>query len=399
MACKEKKQDGLNVCVDDEGQIVGLQRDQERGYLLCGYGFFDETFSKKFLRAVEKKKEECSLRVLLENDNELLFNLHVKEFDKDSFFDCDLLDQLRLYDDSGVNEKESRIFQNIRSVLNCKESDLVDFQTIKEGRTNTSFVFSVNGDRYVYRHPGDGTADIIDRKNEKQSQIIAKQIGLDPTFVYMDEEEGWKISKHIESFREPDYDSFEDSKMIIKVLKKLHKMPVKTDYGLRPWEDAIQIENLLAEKDPDTIKQIRKLKEKIELIYRSTVNDGIEKCFCHGDTYRPNWMILKDERVLLIDWEYSGFSDPGIDVGYYIVDAMYDLNGAKRFIKEYLGDEYSKTKEYHYLAYTAIIAYYWYVWALYRQSCGADIADSLKNWKKMSERYADILLENHETWK
>jgi len=33
------------------------------------------------------------------------------------------------------------------------------------------------------------------------------------------------------------------------------------------------------------------------------------------------------------NWEYSGFSDPGIDVGYYIVDAMYDIKKQKNSSK------------------------------------------------------------------
>ncbi|MFQ7394185.1 MAG: hypothetical protein ACLRMX_02945 [Lachnospira eligens] len=39
--------------------------------------------------------------------------------------------------------------------------------------------------------------------------------------------------------------------------------------------------------------------------------------------------------VLYYDWEYGGYSDPGIDVGYYIVDAMYDLIRQKHLIKEH----------------------------------------------------------------
>ena len=41
----------------------------------------------------------------------------------------------------------------------------------------------------------------------------------------------------------------------------------------------------------------------------------------------------------------------------------------------------------------AIIAYYWFVWALYRESCGADMGQSLENWRAMAEKYADYLLK------
>lgn len=59
-------------------------------------------------------------------------------------------------------------------------------------------------------------------------------------------------------------------------------------------------------------------------------------------------MIKPDGNVILIDWEYSGYSDPGIDVGYYIVDAMYDFDEAERFIKEYLQDSYTEKRYYHF---------------------------------------------------
>ncbi|MBR3128275.1 MAG: phosphotransferase, partial [Solobacterium sp.] len=234
---------------------------------------------------------------------------------------------------------------------------------------------------------------IINRRNEKKSLILAKQYGIDPTYIYMDVNEGWKISKFITDFREPDYSSFEDSKIILEVLRRLHSLPITVDYGMKPWEDALKMENLLKEKDPDCFNEYEDLKERIRKLYSLTVDDGIQPCFCHGDTYRPNWMIQPDGNAILIDWEYSGFSDPGIDVGYYIVDAMYDIETARQFIREYLQDNYTKDHEFHFMAYTAIIAYYWFVWALYRESCGAVMGEALQNWHVISEQYSTYLLE------
>ena len=285
----------------------------------------------------------------------------------------------------------SDILRNIKLVFRCDEEDIVDFRTVSEGLTNTSFVFQIGGIDYIYRHPGDGTERIIDRRNEKTSLIKAKEFGVDPTYIYMDVIEGWKISRFVHDFREPDYASFEDSKKVISVLKRLHSLPIRVDYGLRPGEDALAIERLLREKDPHCFEAFEGLKAKVGALYQRTLGDGIEKCFCHGDTYRPNWMIKPDGDVILIDWEYSGFSDPGIDVGYYIVDAMYGFEDALRFIREYTGEGASEAEEFHYLAYTAIIAYYWFVWAMYRESCGANMGESLENWRLMAEKYADHL--------
>lgn len=89
---------------------------------------------------------------------------------------------------------------------------------------------------------------------------------------------------------------FEDSKKIITVLKKLHASDVKMDYGMKPWEDSLKMEDLLKEKDPDCFKTYELLKENIKKLYETTINDGVKKCFCHGDTYKPNWMIRPVER-------------------------------------------------------------------------------------------------------
>lgn len=209
----------------------------------------------------------------------------------------------------------------------------------------------------------------------------------------MDVKEGWKISSFVRNFREPDYKNFEDSKKIVAMLRKLHSLNIETDYGLNPWVDAFAMEKLIESKEKLSFDKYRILKEKIKILYEKTKGDGIKKCFCHGDTYRPNWMIKDDGEVILIDWEYSGYSDPGIDVGYYIVDAMYDFDQAEDFIDEYLQGDKDQKKKFHFLAYSAIIAYYWFVWALYRQSCGANMGSSLENWRYMAEKYANYLLD------
>ncbi|MBR3500037.1 MAG: phosphotransferase family protein, partial [Bacteroidales bacterium] len=297
-------------------------------------------------------------------------------------------EELRAFDSDYIADSRSRIIDNIKSVFNCSDADITDFRKISEGLTNTSFIFRVDGKDYIYRHPGDGTEKIIDRTHEKRSLEEAKELGIDPTYIYLDEREGWKISWYVPEFREPDYASDEDSSKVLAVLRELHSSPVKLDWGLKPWEDSLEIEKLLEAKSPGCFAPYLELKERIGRLYEKTLGDGVGPCFCHGDTYRHNWMFRPDGSVILIDWEYSGCSDPGIDVGYYIVDAMYDRTKAKAFIREYLKESWTPVLEEHYLIYTALIAWYWFVWALYRESCGATVGESLGNWLEMAKYYS-----------
>lgn len=394
----DKPVNELYANINDDNRITKLMERKKDGYILLGHSFWKKEFCDAFIEISSREREAGTYdhtfwEWLVMDYIDALPEFYFKEYTIDSIFEFDYFEELRKFDYEYIQNTNSKIMSNIKSVFNCDEADIIDFRNVSEGMTNTSFIFKYKDVDYIYRHPGEGTENIISRKNECSSLKLAKEWEIDPTYIYMDIDEGWKISRYITSFREPEYDNFDDSKRVLRVLRRLHKLPIKVDYGLRPWEDALEMESMLIKKAPDCFKPYICLKEKIKKLYEMTLNDGIEKCFCHGDTYKPNWMITPEDEVILIDWEYSGYSDPGIDVGYYIVDAMYDFEDAKKFIKEYLADEYNDDNEFHFMAYSAIIAYYWFVWALYRESCGAVMGEALYNWYQMAIKYADYLLE------
>ena len=395
--------DEMYVTTDEAGAIAHIVQGGKQGQILLGQSYWTANFSKKFLQLVDADAEDGKYAhkfwEWMVNDNlSDLPAVHFKEYAAGEIFEFDYFEQLREFDNRYVGQSHSEIIRNIKLVFRCDEEDIVDFRKVNEGMTNTSFIFKIDGVDYIYRHPGDGTESIINRRNEKTSLVKAKEFGIDPTYIYMDINEGWKISLFIHDFREPDYADFEDAKKVIDVMRRLHAVPVKVDYGMKPWEDAVAMEKLIKKKNPTCFDEYEGLKAKVEKLYQETVGDGIESCFCHGDTYKPNWMIKPDGEVILIDWEYSGMSDPGIDVGYYIVDAQYDVDMAERFIREYLQDNemyfgVDYTYRYnHFMNYIAIIAYYWFVWALYRESCGAHMGHALYDWRDAAIKYADYLL-------
>ena len=73
---------------------------------------------------------------------------------------------------------------------------------------------------------------------------------------------------------------------------------------------------------------------------------------------------------------------------------MYSFDDALKFIKEYLKTDDKRLIK-HYLAYISIVAYYWYVWALFRNECGANIIEARDSWKYMAEVYSDYFLEKY----
>lgn len=397
----EKKTKEWYMIPDKKMNISKIMKTGTEGYIMLGHAYWDRKLSTAMLEILNEDHDVGNYdqviweQILLENVRRLP-PIEIKEYPTDFIFEFDSLEDLRKFDSNYINHTHTKIMRNISKVLECKESDILNFKAIKEGLTNTSFVFEVAGKKYVYRHPGAGTEEIISRKHEEKALKLARSIGVDPTFIYMNAEEGWKISSFVEDIRTPDYSSFEDSKRILAVMRELHNRSVSVEWAFLPWEEACKIEAILrTEKGDIADPEIDKLKEQVKKCYQKCEGDGITMCFCHCDTYAPNWM-LTDNQTVLIDWEYAGNADPGCDIGTYIMDSMWEIPDAEKFIAEYCGEDMTNVQLFHYLAYTAIVSYYWYIWALYREACGAIMGESLYNWHVMAKRYSKYLVEKFE---
>ena len=386
---------------DAKGNIAKVVKSGVEGDVMLGHVYWNREFSEAMLKilvddhAIGNYDSVLWEEVLAQNVK-FLPPMEIRVYPPGTIFEFDSLDELREFDSNYVNHTHSKIMKNIAKVLSCPESDILNFRIIKEGLTNTSFVFEVSGKKYVYRHPGEGTEAIISRPHEKKALELAKSIDVDPTFLYMDDTEGWKISTYVEGIRTPSYDSAEDSGRVISVLRNLHQKNLTVDWSFLPWEEACKIEEILrTEKGGIADREFDALKEAVAKCRRKCNGDGVTMRFCHCDTYAPNWMLTDRGDTILIDWEYAGNADPGCDTGTYIMDSMWEVPEAEKFIRDYCGEDYNDTLLFHHLAYTAILSYYWYVWALYREACGAVMGESLYNWHLMADRYSRYLVEKY----
>ena len=397
----EEKTNEWYMISDAKGYIRKIEKSGTAGEIMLGHAYWDRAFSTEMLQILKEaqasgKYDGVLWEQILADNLRRLPPMAVRVYPDSAIHEFDSLEELRRFDEKYVNHTQSRIISNICRVFQCDEKDIRDYSIIKEGLTNTSLIFSVHGRKYVYRHPGEGTEQIISRPHEKVALELAKEIQADPTYLTMDSEEGWKISYYVDGIRMPDYASRDDSKRVIGVMRRLHQKNLSVDWAFKPWEEACRIEALLrSQKDGIADSGFEKLKSDIEKCYRRCIDDGITARFCHCDTYAPNWMLTDQGETILIDWEYAGNADPGCDVGTYIMDSQWETEEAIWFIREYCGGQCGDTELFHYLAYTAILSFYWYVWALYREACGAIMGESLYNWHRMAKRFSRYLIDQY----
>ncbi|MCM1299869.1 MAG: phosphotransferase, partial [[Eubacterium] siraeum] len=394
----EGKTEEYCLSTDRKGRITGVKIGGENRWYMIGHAYFNRSFSDKFLPILEEEyKSEYNRTLLWEN----LYMKHIKEldmvirrYDKGVIFEFDSLDELRSFDPYYINNTDSKILDNICGVLKCQISDIHDTVPVKQGLTNLSFRFKCKGGEYIYRHPGVGTDEYINRKSEAFSMQVASELGLDDTYIYMSEEGGWKISKYIENSRTLDYHNADDVNQAMAMARALHSYPKQSKFEFDIFEKIEEFVKKIQKAGRTDFEDFALIYGNIKEIDRYVKEDNVKKCICHCDFYDPNFIIDEKGKMYLIDWEYSGNSDPSTDLGTFICCSDYTYEEALNVIRLYYKDENrSERSMRHDIAYVALASFYWFVWAIFQESNGNKVGEYLMIWYKYSKLYSKKALE------
>ena len=367
---------------------------------MLGHVYFDRAFSRRFVEILEAEYDRPETAPKLWED---IFADHVSEldmvmrpYDAGVIHEFDSLDELRAFDDEFILNVDSAILDNIVRVLGCKRTDIRDIVPIKQGLTNLSFCFSVGDDTYVYRHPGAGTDEIINRASEAYSQAVAKRLGIDDTFIYEDPATGWKISRFIPGCVEFDYHNRAHVEKGLALGRMLHRCGERSEWTFDLYEQACGIVELLGERTYPSFPDFGMLQGLAMRLAELVQADEVPPCLCHDDFYAPNFLVHGDE-VTLIDWEYSAMSDYASDLGTFICCSDYTVEEAQEVVGLYFQRMPTDEEMRHCMAYTGLAAYYWFVWALYKEATGDPVGEWLYLWYKAVKTYGALAIDLYES--
>lgn len=383
-----------------DGRITGVTVGGSDKYGMLGHVYFDRAFSETFVRILVDEYDLPETAGKLWED---IYRAHLDElrmvmrpYEPGVIYEFDSISDLKEFDHDFIENVDSAILDNICRVLECSRGDVEGIVPIKEGLTNLSFRFEVRGVPYVYRHPGVGTDEIINRASEAFSQGIAKKLGIDDTFIYEDPAEGWKISRFIEGCVPFDYHNEDHVKRAMELGRRLHNSGEKSEWSFDVYRDAVGIVELLGRKSYPSFPDREELGRKAGVLDAFVRADRVEPCLCHNDFYSPNFLVRGDE-MHLIDWEYSAMSDYASDLGTFICCSDYSLDEARHAIELYFGRIPTDAEMRHCLAYVALAAYYWFVWALYKESTGDPVGEWLYLWYRTAKKYSALALDLYGT--
>ena len=234
------------------------------------------------------------------------------------------------------------------------------------GLTNHTYKVTMNdGAEYVVRIPGEGTEEMIVRKDEMVSTKLACDLGVDAEVLYFGED-GSKVTKYIKNAITMSSETLHEQKHIeqmAEIFKKMHTCGVDTKVPFEVFEMAASYEKIIFDKnvamfdDYDEIKaQVMKVKSEID----SAID--VKKVPCHNDALCENW-VEGDGRMYLIDWEYAGMNDGMWDLADVSIEAGFDADHDRKFLIAYLGKEPETINEKHFLANKIYVDFLWTLWA------------------------------------
>ena len=315
--------------------------------------------------------------------------ISAKEIASSEVVEINTYEQLREVD-SDSNHLKSDAMGTIASALNCKERDIVDINVLKKGMTNRSFIFTVNGSKYIMRIPGEGTDKLINRENEAAVFRTISGLGFCDDPVYINPKNGYKITKYLEGIRSCDPEDVNDLEKCMTKLRNFHEMNLQVPHTFDIFGQ-IDFYEELWEGTPSVFRDYKETKAKV-LSLKSYIDSlGKTCCLTHIDAVPDNFLFYQTadgEALQLTDWEYSGLQDPHVDIAMFCIYSLYDKSECDRLIDIYFEnkcDTKTRAKIYCYISMCGLL---WSNWCEYKRKLGVEFGEySLRQYRFAKDFY------------
>lgn len=376
-------------------RIVKYGVGGESSWYQIGEFYWSKDFSRTYMDLLEEEYDDPEVADML---LDAFYARHIEElpafikrYKPNSILEFDTIGEIKDFDDKFVDNMDSQIVDNICRTLNCTEDEVGGFEQIKRGNTNVIFSFICKGTRYVYRHPGKGSEQIISRRAEALAQQKADELGIDGTTVAIDPNGGWKISRYVEGCYDFEYHNRDDYLRAFDLMHKLHSAEISSNRVFDIMDNCARFQRLAELNDYKGQFELSGLSRDIRRLYHFVESDGVEKVLCHNDMCDSNIIVSPDE-IRIIDWEYAGLADPANDVCSFIVGGDHTREEVDAMLRDYFGRDLETCELRHMYGSIALVSFHWLMWGVYRQSVGHDAGVLLYYWYRYATDYSRLAL-------
>lgn len=365
--------------------------NSSKGNKMIGLAYLNEMQGKNISKLLEKSIEEKQYASFWEDvlEDKKTFLLKGKLVSDNNHAEINSYEQL-LELDSGSTHLKNDAIEIIENILKVNKKNIHNIHTLKKGMTNRSFIFTVNNKRYIMRIPGEGTDKLIDRREEYDVYQRVKKEPYTETILYLNPDNGYKISEFLENTRNSDSNNVQDVKESMNVLRKFHSQNYQVNHTFGIWKQIDFYESL--RKTASAYRDYEEIKDRV-LKLKPFIDDNVTKwSLCHIDANYDNFLIDQNNNVFLIDWEYAGMQDPDLDIAMYAIYAGYTKEKIDQLINIYYENKVSENIRYKIYAYVAVGGLLWSNWCEYKQSLGLDFGEYSLAQYRYAKEYSKLVL-------
>ena len=301
-------------------------------------------------------------------------------------------EQLRELDEES-NHLKSDAIDIIASTLGVGRNEIVDIEVLKKGMTNRSFLFCCRNKKYIMRIPGEGTDQLINRKEEAEVYEVIKDKDICDDIVYINPQNGYKITEYLEDARVCNPEDMHDLKMCMKKLRDFHEQGLKVDHNFDIFEQ-IEFYETLWDGAPSIYRDYQKTKQNVLKLKEYIDAQDKEFVLTHIDAVPDNFLFTKENDIRIIDWEYAGMQDPHVDIAMFCIYALYSKEQVDQLIDIYFEGSCSTNIRIKIYCYIAACGLLWSNWCEYKRSLGVEFGEySLRQYRYAKDYYKIVIGE------
>ena len=311
----------------------------------------------------------------------------------DAVIEINTYEQLRDLDGSSDHLQNDAI-ESICMALNVNSSEISGITVMKKGMTNRSFRFTCKGKDYIMRIPGEGTGQLINRRQEAVVYDTIRELHLCDDLAYIDPETGYKITAMLPDARVCDPESETDLAACMSKLRSFHNLKLIVPHTFDLFGQLEYYETLWNGKT-SAYRDYNNTKQRVLLLQPYIKAHSEPYCLTHIDAVPDNFLFSGDD-LRLIDWEYSGMQDPHVDIAMFCIYALYDRKQIDHLIDLYFENVCPRVTRIKIYCYIAVCGLLWSNWCEYKSALGVEFGEYSLRQYRYAKDYSRIALAEME---
>lgn len=241
------------------------------------------------------------------------------------------------------------------------------------GMSNKNFKITFQGNEYVLRVPGNGSEGMVDRSNEEFNAMEGCKLGVNPPIRYFNPITGIKLADYItnaETLNAATIQRHDNMAKIAEIYRKIHNSHIRLKNEFNIFREIEKYDALIEISNATMYDGWEKVRSQVMALENYLNELGVDLRPCHNDAVPENFIKSEDNRIYLIDWEYSGANDPMADFAALFLESDFSEENQDYVMKHYYQDAIPPYTEEKIKCYQILWDYLWAQWTVIKEANG-----------------------------